>query len=79
MGSKLNTQRTSLKASKVSFNRDLRLDKPAGEVKQSWMTTRNTTKPLYTESTPQSQEQDVSMALISDIAFVEEDFISHGS
>ena len=71
MSSKINTQRTSLKGSKVSFNRGLRMDKPPVEVKKSWMTTRNTTKPLYTESSPHSNEQDLSMALISDIALVE--------
>lgn len=43
------------------------------------MTTRNTTKPLYTEGNPQNNEQEMSMALISDIAFVEEEFISHES
>ena len=49
LGSKLNSQKTSLKASKVSFNKDLKIDYPEREVKQSYCTTRNTTKQYKTE------------------------------
>ena len=80
LGSKLNAQKTSLKTSKVSFNKDMKIDHLGREIKQSYMTTRNTTKPLYTEGSPgQGNASHTSVALISEISLVEEEFISHGS
>ena len=80
LGSKLNSQKTSLKGSKVSFNKDLKIDCREREVKQSYMTTRNTTKQYKTEgNNGQVNGSHTSVALISQISLVEEEFISQGS
>lgn len=63
----------------MSFNKDLKIDYGAGEVKQSWLTTRNTTKPLHTEGSHPVNDNQTSLAFISEISFVEEEFISQGS
>ena len=58
----------------------MKVEHPEREIKQSYMTTRNTTKPLHNDSGPfRSNVNQTSVALISDISFVEEEFISHGS
>ena len=76
LGGKI-TQPTSLKTSKVSFNQDLKIQPRPNEVKQSWMTTKNTARVLPTQQAKHTPQP--SIALISDISFVEEEFISQGS